>query len=103
MGSSPIFRTNQTGPALTRAFVFQAEKPQVVIFDSQAYNFRLRSAAGWSSLVARRAHNPKVVGSNPAPATSQRPLFRGFLLSPDFISCLKWPEPGWAIRPIFYL
>ena len=26
--------------------------------------------AGWSSLVARRAHNPKVVGSNPAPATN---------------------------------
>ena len=25
--------------------------------------------AGWSSLVARRAHNPEVVGSNPAPAT----------------------------------
>ena len=25
--------------------------------------------AGWSSLVARRAHNPKVAGSNPAPAT----------------------------------
>ncbi len=24
--------------------------------------------AGWSSQVARRAHNPKVVGSNPAPA-----------------------------------
>lgn len=29
------------------------------------YNYN----AGWSSLVARRAHNPKVVGSNPAPAT----------------------------------
>src|SRR5690606_25294064 len=29
---------------------------------------RILSAAGWSSLVARRAHNPKVVGSNPAPA-----------------------------------
>ncbi len=27
------------------------------------------SSAGWSSLAARRAHNPKVVGSNPAPAT----------------------------------
>ena len=27
--------------------------------------------AGWSSLVARRAHNPKVVGSNPAPAISK--------------------------------
>ena len=32
-----------------------------------------KSDAGWSSLVARRAHNPKVVGSNPAPATN--PLF----------------------------
>ena len=29
-----------------------------------------RVGAGWSSLVARRAHNPKVVGSNPAPATN---------------------------------
>ena len=28
--------------------------------------------AGWSSLEARRAHNPKVVGSNPAPATLPR-------------------------------
>ncbi len=26
--------------------------------------------AEWSSLVARRAHNPKVVGSNPASATN---------------------------------
>ncbi len=31
-----------------------------------------KSDAGWSSLVARRAHNPKVVGSNPAPATNYR-------------------------------
>jgi hypothetical protein len=29
--------------------------------------------AGWSSLVARRAHNPKVAGSNPAPATISFP------------------------------
>ena len=29
----------------------------------------LNNIAGWSSLEARRAHNPKVVGSNPAPAT----------------------------------
>ena len=26
--------------------------------------------AGWSSSVARRAHNPKAVGSNPTPATN---------------------------------
>ena len=30
--------------------------------------------AGWSSLVARWAHNPKVIGSNPVPATK---WFRG--------------------------
>ena len=28
--------------------------------------------AGWSSLVARWAHNPKVEGSNPSPATNYR-------------------------------
>ena len=30
---------------------------------------RKHTDAGWSSLVARRAHNPEVVGSNPTPAT----------------------------------
>jgi hypothetical protein len=34
------------------------------------YSYAPVSDAGWSSLVARRAHNPKVVGSNPAPATT---------------------------------
>ena len=36
--------------------------------------------AGWSSLVARRAHNPKVVGSNPAPATTKQVKFFKFNL-----------------------
>ena len=36
--------------------------------------------AGWSSLVARRAHNPKVVGSNPAPATTKQVEFSKFNL-----------------------
>lgn len=31
--------------------------------------YNIAGDAGWSSLVARRAHNPKVAGSNPAPAT----------------------------------
>jgi hypothetical protein len=38
----------------------------------------LLTDAGWSSLVARWAHNPKVAGSNPAPATN--------LLKPSFSS-----------------
>ena len=33
--------------------------------------------AGWSSLVARRAHNPEVVGSNPTPATNLRLTDKG--------------------------
>ena len=36
------------------------------------YNTPHISDAGWSSLVARRAHNPKAVGSNPAPATNHK-------------------------------
>ena len=33
-------------------------------------NLVYNSCAGWSSLAARRAHNPKVTGSNPVPATN---------------------------------
>jgi hypothetical protein len=36
-----------------------------------ATSIRLFPVAGWSSLVARRAHNPKAVGSNPTPATNK--------------------------------
>src|SRR5438445_1852100 len=42
--------------------------------------------AGWSSLVARWAHNPKVGGSNPPPATNLKPFrlrcLRGFFIEP---------------------
>ena len=34
-------------------------------------------AAGWSSSVARRAHNPEVAGSNPVPATISLPAIAG--------------------------
>ncbi len=34
--------------------------------------------AGWSSLVARKAHNLEVAGSNPAPATKIRTLLSVF-------------------------
>ena len=33
-----------------------------------------RIDAGWSSPVARQAHNLKVVGSNPTPATKNKPV-----------------------------
>ena len=55
--------------------------------------------AGWSSSVARRAHNPKVVGSNPAPATrkikgfrfSSEAFFRKRDLFPHYCSCPQSP------------
>ena len=40
--------------------------------------------AGWSSLAARRAHNPKVVGSNPTPATNNARSRGRFQLLPQF-------------------
>jgi hypothetical protein len=44
---------------------------------------RYISCAGWSSLVARRAHNPEVVGSNPTPATI--PSFKGRVQAPGLL------------------
>ena len=35
--------------------------------------YHSRYVAGWSSQVARRAHNPEVAGSNPAPAMDKGP------------------------------
>ena len=40
--------------------------PLPILFGKQKEQFH---NAGWSSLEARRAHNPKVTGSNPVPAT----------------------------------
>ena len=71
--------------------------------------------AGWSSSVARRAHNPKVVGSNPAPATRKikgfrfsseaffrkRDLFPPLFLSPILIACQdSAPLQGCAEIPV---
>ncbi len=35
-------------------------------------NYKLNKCRGVEQLVARRAHNPKVVGSNPSPATKNQ-------------------------------
>ncbi len=48
---------------------FEGSNPSPPTRNESSYN--LINIAGWSSSVARRAHNPKVVGSNPAPATHQ--------------------------------
>ena len=50
---------------------------------------------GVEQLVARRAHNPKVVGSNPAPATKQDGFSKPSFLFPIFS---KMPENGLSMR-----
>ena len=42
--------------------------------------------AGWRSVVARRAHNPKVVGSSPTPATFYKKINTLFKYLIDFKS-----------------
>ena len=47
-----------------------------------AFLFGVTGDAGWSSPVARQAHNLKVAGSNPAPATNKTARFRaGFFVA----------------------
>ena len=49
-------------------------------------NARIKgSDAGWSSLAARRAHNPKVIGSNPIPATKHLKGLIALCVKPFFI------------------
>ena len=43
--------------------------------------------AGWSSPVARQAHNLKVVGSNPTPATITKPASQGI----GGLFCVRFP------------
>ena len=59
----------------------EQERSVIALRDSGQVVTIRGSDAGWSSLAARRAHNPKVAGSNPAPATrfsSEGPLRRPF-------------------------
>ena len=48
-------------------FVFFLDKREYYFYKSNIY-----TVAGWSSPVARRAHNPKVAGSNPVPAIMKK-------------------------------
>src|SRR5664279_1836652 len=59
------------------------------------YTSRYYRSAGWSSPVARWAHNPKVVGSNPTPATkllSDDPLPEAVFLYYGFLGSTGRPK-----------
>src|SRR3954469_322389 len=61
--STPTSTTKATAPPRPRRSTTTIPLPT-----SPDGRYNSTTAAGWSSLVARRAHNPKVAGSNPAPA-----------------------------------
>jgi hypothetical protein len=61
-------------------------RPKAVLLAFKDHTAEQNNAAGWSSPVARQAHNLKAAGSNPAPATKN--------LSIE--SWLVWKSPGVA-------
>ena len=67
--------------AVSFSKVFKESSKTSCILNFYHYNAPHISDAGWSSLVARRAHNPKAVGSNPAPATKLQSTEISVLLS----------------------
>jgi N4-(beta-N-acetylglucosaminyl)-L-asparaginase len=64
---SPNWKANEVGE-LRRLFP-KADEATLAWALDMAVNPPTGTSAGWSSLVARWAHNPKVEGSNPSPAT----------------------------------
>src|SRR5215472_8851189 len=62
-------------------------------FDRTFTDLYYRSA-GWSSLVARWAHNPKVGGSNPPPATKQVTESNALACPAQGRCCLSWAQLG---------
>jgi hypothetical protein len=54
---------------------------------------RILGDAGWSSPVARQAHNLKAAGSNPAPATNTFPVFPPCDRPASLVELLRTPIP----------
>jgi hypothetical protein len=79
------------------------QRTELPLYQCRRRNSRRRIAfdAGWSSPVARQAHNLKAAGSNPAPATSvhrknPRLIGRGFFRWP----ASKSPRTRRRVRPL---
>ena len=70
MGGFPSGQRGQTVNLLQIASVVRIHLcPLGLCHDKEMVLCQKFNNAGWSSLEARRAHNPKVIGSNPVPAT----------------------------------
>ena len=63
-------------PMVLRLKTWESRSLPDLIRTNFVCSFNISSSAGWSSPVARQAHNLKVVGSNPTPATKTMILLR---------------------------
>ena len=73
---------------MSRPAYLQGLEESACVESNKVYLPPFAITAGWSSLVARQAHNLKVLGSNPSPATNlkSRNEFSGsFALYPVFL------------------
>ncbi len=72
----PFPASKKPGEVCAAGVAEQADARDLKSFEGFLVRVRLplpaEDTAGWSNLEARRAHNPEVAGSNPAPATSCR-------------------------------
>ena len=68
------FPSGQRGQTVNLLQIASVVRIHLCPFFKQMFKVKLNSA-GWSSLEARRAHNPKVIGSNPIPATQYNVLY----------------------------
>ena len=65
---------------------------------SICFDVNLPSYRGVEQLVARRAHNPKVVGSSPAPATREGLHTEGLFFCGKLSGSLSLGNTNWVIR-----
>jgi hypothetical protein len=81
-------RASHTGFLCYRASMGRSETSGLVYPDDVLAELAKFGDAGWSSPVARQAHNLKVVGSNPAPATNHKiKLYQIFNASTVSLGC----------------
>jgi hypothetical protein len=70
--------------------IHNVEKAAAETYLAAAYLF----GAGWSSPVARQAHNLKVAGSNPAPATNVKSLATPDWIRGELRICVVFADAG---------
>src|SRR5688572_15961985 len=87
-GPAPTISVRMLGRIFARVEAIGRALALVTVDSAPGVGYITSVTAGWSSPVARWAHNPKVAGSNPAPATKQ---YEGLAIRSLTLSCFLLP------------